>query len=136
MTITTTAPRTTTADVDLITALDAGLLPIQTPSVEALVILGNTAIASARERGIIAAGILERIVPDGVQIEEINVGRNAKSRAVFLHQDDVDQIALYFFDHTSSVSVYIENDDPDQCRHEEFASPAEMFDLVRDYYDA
>jgi hypothetical protein len=136
MTITTAAPCTTTADVDLITALDAGLLPIQTPSVDALVILGNTAIASARERGIIAAGILERIIPDGVQIEEINVGRNAKSRAVFLHQDDVDHIALYFFDHTSSVSVYIENDDPDKCRHEEFASPAEMFDLVRDYYDA
>src|SRR3990167_8125433 len=96
MTITTTAP-TAHADVDLITALDAGMLDFQTPSADALAILTNTAIASGRERGIIAAQIIERIVPDGVQIEEINCGRDAKVRGVFLHQDDVDHIAVYFF---------------------------------------
>jgi hypothetical protein len=129
MTITTTAH----ADVDLITALDAGLLDFQTPSADALAILTNTAIASGRERGIIAAQILERIVPDGVQIEEINCGRDAKARGVFLHQDDVDHIALYFFDRTASVTVHIDADEPDE-RHDAPVSPLEMFDLIRAYY--
>ena len=132
MTITTTAP-TAHADVDLITALDAGLLDFQTPSADALAILANTAIASGRERGIIAAQIIERIVPDGVQIEEINCGRDAKVRGVFLHQDDVDHIAIYFFDRTASVTVHIDADDPDE-RHDEPVSPARMFDLIRAYY--
>lgn len=131
MTITTTTP--VHADVDLITALDAGLLDFQTPSADALAILGNTAVASGRERGIIAAQVIERIVPDGVQIEEINCGRDAKVRGVFLHQDDVDHIALYFFDRTASVTVHIDADEPEQ-RHDAPVSPARMFDLIRAYY--
>jgi hypothetical protein len=132
MTITTTAPQTT-ADVDLITALDAGLLDFQRPSAESLEILSNIAIASGRERGIIAAQMIERIVPEGVQIEEINCGRDAKVRGVFLHQDDVDHVALYFFDRTASVSVHIESDDPDEEHHGPH-SPAEVFELIRAYY--
>lgn len=131
MTITTTTP--VHADVDLITALDAGLLDFQTPSADALAILGNTAVASGRERGIIAAQVIERIVPDGVQIEEINCGRDAKVRGVFLHQDDVDHIAIYFFDRTASVTVHIDADEPEQ-RHDAPVSPARMFDLIRAYY--
>ena len=132
MTITTTQAQTH-ADVDLITALDAGLLEVQIPSADTLAILGNTAIASGRERGIIAAQVIERIVPDGVQIEEINCGTDAKARGVFLHQDDADHIALYFFDRTASVMVHIDADEPDE-RHDGPVSPAEMFDLIRAYY--
>ena len=133
MTITTTAPRTTTADVDLITALDSGLLDFQRPSAESLEILSNTAIASGRERGIIAAQMLERIVPEGVQIEEINCGTDAKVRGVFLHQGDDDNVALYFHDRTASVVVHIESDDPEQEHHGPH-TPAEVFELIRAYY--
>lgn len=133
MTITTTAP--VHADVDLITALDAGLLDFQKPSNHALAILGDTALASGRERGIVAAQVIERIVPDGVQIEEINCGAEAKVRGVFLHQDDEDHIALYFFDGTTSVSVQIDADDPAE-RHDGLVSPVEMFEIVRTYYSA
>ena len=127
MTITTTTQ--VHADVDLITALDASLLDFQTPSADALAILADTAVASGRERGIIAAQVIERIVPDGVQIEEINCGRDAKVRGVFFHQDDVDHIALYFFDRTASVTVHIDADEPEQ-RHDAPVSPAQMFDLI------
>lgn len=132
MTITATAP-SKTADVDLITALDSGLLDFQRPSAESLEILSNTAIASGRERGIIAAQMIERIVPEGVQIEEINCGRDGKARGVFLHRDDVDHVALYFFDRTASVSVHIESDDPDEEHHGPH-TPAEVFELIRAYY--
>lgn len=131
MTITTT--NQVHADVDLIAALDAGLLDFQTPSADTLAILSNIQIASGRERGIIAAQMIERIVPDGVQIEEINCGHDAKVRGVFLHQDDVDHIALYFFDRTASVTVHIDADDPDE-RHDAPVSPARMFELIRAYY--
>jgi hypothetical protein len=134
MTITTTAPQTS-ADIDLVTALDAGLLDFQRPAVESLEILSNIAIASGRERGIIAAQMIERLVPAGVQIEEINCGTDAKVRGVFLHQDDDDHIALYFFDRTASVSVHIDSDDPDEA-HDGPMPPAEMFDLIRAYYRA
>lgn len=131
MTITTTAP--VTHDVDLVTALDAGLLPFQTPSADLLAILNNKAIASGRERGIIAAQAIERIIPAGVAIEEINCGRDGKARGVFLHQNDEDDIALYFFDRTTSVSVHIDADDPDD-RRDETVSPTEMFEIIRAYY--
>lgn len=132
MTITTTAPATT-ADVDLITALDAGLLPFQTPSADLLAILNNKAIASGIERGIIAAQAIERIIPDGVEIEEINCGREGKARALFLHRNDEDDIALYFFDRTTSVSLHIDADDPAE-RRDEPVSPAEMFEIIHAYY--
>lgn len=132
MTITTTAPATT-ADVDLITALDAGLLPFQTPSADLLAILNNKAIASGRERGIIAAQAIGRIIPEGVEIEEINCGREGKARALFLHRNDEDDIALYFFDRTTSVSLHIDADDPAD-RRDEPVSPAEMFEIIRAYY--
>ena len=132
MTITTTAPATT-ADVDLITALDAGLLPFQTPSADLLAILNNKAIASGIERGIIAAQAIERIIPDGVEIEEINCGREGRARALFLHRNDEDDIALYFFDRTTSVSLHIDADDPAE-RRDEPVSPAEMFEVIRAYY--
>lgn len=132
MTITTTAP-SVHADVDLITALDSGLLDFQRPSAESLEILSNTAIASGRERGIIAAQMIERIVPEGVQIEEINCGTDAKVRGVFLHQGDDDNVALYFHDRTASVVVHIESDDPDEEHHGPH-TPAEVFELIRAYY--
>jgi hypothetical protein len=144
---TTTAPATTDTDVDLIAALEASpdfttvtgkeqlaaLLGITVPSADTLAVLNDKALASGIERGIVAAGAIEAIVPDDVSIEEINVGSNAKVRGVFLHQDDVDQVALYFFDKTTSVSVHIESEDPDEECHE-FLSPEEMFDRIRAYY--
>lgn len=72
-------------------------------------------------------------VIEGVQIEEINCGTDAKVRGVFLHQDDVDQVALYFFDRTASVSVHIDSDDPEEEHHGPH-SPAEVFELIRAYY--
>lgn len=132
MTITATAPRVR-ADVDLVMALDAGLLDFQRPSAEALEILSNTAIASGRERGIIAAQMIERIVPEGVEIEEINCGTDAKVRGVFLHQGDDDNVALYFHDRTASVVVHIESDDPEEEHHGPH-TPAEVFELIRAYY--
>jgi hypothetical protein len=146
MTTTTTAPATT--DIDLIAALDASpdfvtvnspghladLLGITTPNEAALAILGDTALASGRERGIIAAGILERIVPDGVDIEELNLGTDRKTRGVFLHADGVDQIGMHFLDGTASVWIHIDGDD--ESGYDGLATPAEMFDLVRGYYGA
>lgn len=135
MTITTTSQ--VHADVDLITALDAGLIrEIQTPSADALAILANTALASGRERGIIAAGILERLVPNGVQIEEINLGRDRKVRGVFLHQDDTDHIALHFFDRTASVWVHVYNDSDDVEDFDDTVPVVEMFEMIRAYYRA
>lgn len=143
---TTTAPATT--DIDLIAALDASpdfvtvnspghladLLGITTPNEAALAILGDTFLASGRERGIIAAGILERIVPDDVEIEELNLGTDRRTRGVFLYRDGVDQIALSFLDRTSSVWVHINGDGEEHV--DELMTPAEMFDTVRGYYGA
>lgn len=143
---TTTAPATT--DIDLIAALDASpdfvtvnspgnladLLGITTPGEAALAILGDTALASGRERGIVAAGILERIVPDGVEIEELNLGTDRRTRGVFLYRDGVDQIALSFLDRTARVWVHINGDGEEHV--DELMTPAEMFDTVRGYYGA
>jgi hypothetical protein len=150
MTTTTTQATTTQAatDVDLIAALDASpdfvtvnspghladLLGITTPNQAALAILGDTALASGRERGIIAAGILERIVPDGVEIEELNLGTDRKTRGVFLHADGVDHIGMHFLDGTACVWIHIDGDD--ETSYDGLATPAEMFDLVRGYYGA
>jgi hypothetical protein len=146
---TTTAPATTSTDIDLIAAVEASprftvvrdaghlaeLLGFDVPSEDAISILNDTALASGKERGIVAAGVIERIVPDGVQIEEINCGTDAKVRGVFLHQDDVDHMALYFFDSTASVSVHIDSHDPDEA-YDGLVTPTEMFDLIRTYYRA
>lgn len=145
-TTTTTAPATT--DIDLIAALDASpdfvtvnspghladLLGITTPNEAALAILGDTALASGRERGIVAAGILERIVPDGVEIEELNLGTDSKVRGVFLHADGVDHIGIHFLDSTASVYVHIDGDGEEHV--DELMTPAEMFDAIRGYYGA
>lgn len=145
-TTTTTAPATT--DIDLILALEASddfttvrdgdhladLLGLQVPSPDALAVLNDPALASGIERGIVAAGVIERLVPADVHIEEYTLG-NRGTRGVFLHQDGVDQIGLFFFAATAEVGVYIESDDPDE-EHVGPASPAEMFDLIRAYYRA
>lgn len=148
MTITTTAPAQ--IDVDLITALDASpdftvvnnpghlaeLLGIQTPNTAALAVLNDTALASGRERGIVAAGILERITPDDVLMEEANLGTDRKVRALFLYQDGPDapeQIALHFFDRTASIWVHIDSADEDE-QYDGLMSPERMFDVIRAYY--
>lgn len=132
-------------DVDLIAALEASpdfvtvtdgahlaeLLGVQIPSDDALAVLNDKHLASGRERGIVAAGVLERIVPDDVAIEEYNLG--SCTRAVYLSQDDVEQIAVHFMDRTTEVAVHIESNDPDEEFHG-FVTPAEMFDRVRAYY--
>lgn len=143
MTITTTRP-----DVDLVIALDAtpttpintpghlaDLLNLQTPSTAALAILGDTRLASGIERGIIAAGILERITPDDVLIEEANLGADRRTRSVLLYQDGPDgreQITLSFLDRTPNVWVHIDGDDTEHI--DELMPPVEMFDVVRAYY--
>jgi hypothetical protein len=119
MTITTTAPVQTTA----------------TPNAAELTILSDAALASGINRGIIAAGILERMVPDGVQIEEHNMGGKRTTRGVFLHEGGVDQINLYFLDATAEVSVHIE-DYEDGENFDRFIPVAEMFDMVRAYYQS
>ena len=138
---------TQTTDAELLTALDASpdfvtvngpghladMLGIDIPDVTTFAILGDKTLASGIERGIIAAGILERLVPDGVQIEEYNLGAKRTTRGVFLHQDGVDQIAMHFLDATAEVSVHIEADDPDQA-FDRFITTDEMFELVRGYY--
>jgi hypothetical protein len=90
-------------------------------------------LASGIERGIIAAGILERMVPAGVQIEELSMGAKRTTRGVFLHEGGVDQIAMYFLDATAEVSVHIE-DYEDGENFDRFIPAAEMFDMVRAYY--
>lgn len=119
MTITTTAPVQTTA----------------TPNAAELTILNDATRASGIERGVIAAGILERMVPAGVQIEEYNLGAKRTSRGVFLHQGGVDQINMYFLDATAEVSVHIE-DYEDGENFDRFIPAAEMFDMVRAYYQS
>lgn len=111
----------------------ADLLGIDVPDVTKLGILGDKAQASGIQRGVIAAGMLERIVPDGVRIEEYNLGAKRTTRGVFLHQDGVDQIAMYFLDTTAEVSVHIDGGDDGES-FDRFVTPAEMFDLVRGYY--
>lgn len=116
MTITATAPVQTTAtpnDAELTTLADA--------------------TRSGIERGVIAAGILERMIPAGVQIEEYNLGAKRTTRGVFLHQGGVDQINMYFLDATTEVSVHIE-DYADGENFDRFVTAAEMFDMVRGYY--
>lgn len=116
MTITTTGPIQTTTtpnDVELTTLSEAA--------------------RSGIERGIIAAGILERMVPAGVQIEEYNLGAKLTSRGVFLHQGGVDQINMYFLDGTAEVSVHIENYE-DGENFDRFIPVTEMFDMVSVYY--
>lgn len=118
MTITTTGPIQTTTtpnDVELTTLSEAD--------------------RSGIERGVIAAGILERMVPAGVQIEEYNLGSKCTTRGVFLHEGGVDQINMYFIDGTAEVSVHIE-DYEDGENFDRFVTPAEMFELVRGYYAA
>ena len=95
--------------------------------------LGDAVLASGIERGIIAAGILERMVPAGVQIEEYNLGAKRTSRGVFLHQGGVDQINMYFLDATAEVSVHIA-DYEDGENFDRFIPVAEMFEMVRAYY--
>lgn len=149
MTITTTAPVQAVPDTDLIAALDAShrpvtvnspghladLLDIQTPSPAALAILEDTFLASGIERGIIAAGILERITPPDVMMEEANLGADRRTRSVSLYQDGPagrEQITLSFLDRTSSVWVHIDGDDGEHI--DELMPPALMFDVVRAYY--
>lgn len=149
MTITTTAPVHTTNDAELLAALDASpefvtvnnpghladLLGIQTPSTAALAILGDTFLASGIERGIIAAGILDRITPDDVMMEEANLGADRRTRSVSLYQDGPDgheQITLSFLDRTPNVWVHIDGDDAEHI--DELMTPAAMFDAVRAYY--
>ena len=138
---------TQTTNAELLVALDASpdfvtvngpghladLLGIEVPDVARFAILGDKALASGIERGIIAAGILERMVPEGVQIEEYNTGANLTTRGVFLHADGVDQIAMYFLDATAEVSVHIEGA-AGQENFDRFITTDEMFDLVREYY--
>lgn len=144
---TTTAPVTTTSDDDLIAALTASddftvvrdgdhladLLDVKIPSDDALAVLNDPALASGIERGIVAAGVLERLVPADVHIEEITYGSHHTTRGVFLHQDGVDQIALNFVDGTHEIAVHIDSHDPDE-EHSGFETPQAMFDLVRAYY--
>lgn len=116
MTITTTGPIQTTTtpnDVELTTLSEAA--------------------RSGIERGVIAAGILDRMVPTGVQIEEYNLGAKCTTRGVFLHQGGVDQINMYFIDGTSEVSVHIE-DYEDGENFDRFIPVMEMLDMVRGYY--
>lgn len=108
---------------------------VQTTDVERLAILGDAASASGIERGIIAAGILDRMVPTGVQIEEYNLGAKCTTRGVFLHEGGVDQINMYFIDGTAEVSVHIENYE-DGENFDRFITASEMFDMVRGYYAA
>ena len=91
MTITTAAPVQTTT----------------TPNAADITTLNDAGLASGIERGIIAAGILERMVPAGVRVEEHNLGAKRTTRGVFLHEGGEDQIALYFLDATAEVSVHI-----------------------------
>lgn len=106
-----------------------------TPDAAALAVLQDAVRASGIERGITAAGILERMVPAGVQIEEYNLGAKRSTRGVFLHQGGVDQINLYFLDATAEVSVHIDSYQ-DGENFDRFVPAAEMFDLVRAYYQA
>jgi hypothetical protein len=147
MTITTTAAVQTTTDVDLIAALEASpdftvvtdgthlaqLLGIQVPSAAALEILNDTETASGIERGIVAAGVIERIVPSDVEIEEYNIGAQGKTRSVYLIQDGVEHIGINFLDRTHEVALHIDSDDPDTVFHG-FVTPAEMFDMIRAYW--
>jgi hypothetical protein len=137
----------TTHDDALIAALDASpdfttvtdgahlaeLLGVQVPSDATLAVLNTPALASAIERGIVAADTLRRIVPDDVQIEEVNYGTEQRTRGVFLYQDGVDQVAMSFVDGTHEIAVHIDSDDPDE-EFSGFITPAEMFDLVKRYY--
>ena len=147
-TVTTTTNAPITTDIDLIAALEASpeftvvrdgnhlaeLLAVQVPSADALAVLNDPALASGIERGIVAAGVLERVVPADVSIEEYTLG-SSRTRGVFLHQDGVDQIALHFLDGTAQVAVHIDSDDPDEA-HDGFVTPTEMFALIRAYYRA
>jgi hypothetical protein len=98
-----------------------------------LAILGDAVLASGIERGILAAGILERMIPAQVNIEEYNLGAKRTTRGVFLHQGSVDQIAMYFLDATAEVSVHIA-DFEDGENFDRFIPVAEMFEMVRAYY--
>ncbi len=113
----------------------ADLLGIEVPNRAALAVLNDTALASGRERGIIAADILDRITPDDVTIEQHNLGATRKTRGVFLYQDGADgreQIALHFFDHTPSVWVHI--DEGDAAYFDDLVGVDTMFDMVAAYY--
>lgn len=95
--------------------------------------LDDVAALSGIARGIVAAGVLGRMVPDGVQIEEYNLGGKRATRGVFLHDGGADQIALYFLDATAEVSVHIQADGTDEA-FDRFIPAAEMFEVVRAYY--
>lgn len=140
MTITTVRPTSTTHALDMsVTIRDSDptprVLDIRIPSADALAVLYDIALASGIERGIVAAGVLERLAPYGVELDERTCGTNRDMRCVYLHHESFGEVSVMFFHHTASVMVHIDADD-DCDTVDGMYTPEQMFDLVRAHYDS
>lgn len=120
-----------TVDIDVVAAVE--LLDVQIPSANALAILNDTATASGIERGIVAAGVIERMVPAGVEMEEHNLGTGRRTRGVYLHQAGDEHMAMNFLDRTHEIGLHIDSHDPEE-EFDGFVTPAELFEKIRAYY--